>query len=121
MSQALRSAADAADWADRDRERERKAGRQRGRQAALALPCIPAQPALNPSPEAGNGQAGPVSGLIAALWLRLPKTHGVSVTAATCVDAIYRCGGSNRIVKKADALFSRFTRRRAETRLEHPA
>ena len=81
----------------------------------------PRTASIDPSPEAGDGQAGPVSGLIAALWLRLPKTHGVSVTAATCVDAIYRCGGSNRIVKKPDALFSRFTRRRVETRVEHLA
>ena len=32
----------------------------------FALPCIPAQTALISLPEAGNGQAGPVSGLFAA-------------------------------------------------------
>ena len=103
------------------REKERSKCRRRGRQAALALPCIPAQPALNPSPEAGNGQAGPVSGLDRrTLVCAFPKRY-VSVADATCVDAIYRCGGSNRMVKKTDALFSRFTRQRVETRLEHLA
>jgi len=59
----------------------------------------------DPSSEEGDRKAGPVSGLVAAVWLRLPGS-GLPVawlnrkrySTATSVDATYRCGGSSGFI-----------------------
>ena len=117
--------------AESDRKRERLVGQHKIWPEAFASPCIPAQTALISLPEAGNGQAGPVSGLFAARLIAPSQNSKVSVAVteadiralinAICVNAIYRCGGSNRMAKKIDALFSRFTRQHAKTCVEHLA